>query len=112
MRLFTADLLCALVLSFCDLVYPRITRTMINDLIPNRLLDELLLFAAALLGIYLLKMCLNYFIQKTSFLKLTAEKENPKRLSFIRILRTAIAKNTSWAISVAIAIITTSPLSA
>ena len=63
MRLFTADLLCALVLSFCDLVYPRITRTMINDLIPNRLLDELLLFAAALLGIYLLKMCLNYFIQ-------------------------------------------------
>ena len=63
MRLFTADLLCALVLSFCDLVYPMITREMIKDYIPNRVVNMLLLCAAALLGIYLLKMCLNYFIQ-------------------------------------------------
>ena len=54
MRLFTADLLCALVLSFCDLVYPMITREMIKDYIPNRVVNMLLLCAAALLGIYLL----------------------------------------------------------
>ena len=63
MRLFMADLACALLLSFCDLVYPMITREMINDHIPNRMLDSLLICAAVLLGIYILKMCLNYFIQ-------------------------------------------------
>ena len=63
MRLFMADLACALLLSFCDLVYPMITRELINDHIPNRMLDSLLLCAAVLLGIYILKMCLNYFIQ-------------------------------------------------
>ncbi|MBQ7939390.1 MAG: ABC transporter ATP-binding protein [Clostridia bacterium] len=63
MRLFMADLACALLLSFCDLVYPMITREMINEHIPNRMLDLLLICAAVLLGIYILKMCLNYFIQ-------------------------------------------------
>ena len=63
MRLFFADLACALVLSFCDLVYPMITRAMINDYIPNLLLKNLIIAAAILLGCYLLKMALNYFIQ-------------------------------------------------
>ncbi len=63
MRLFMADLLCALVLSFCDLVYPMITREMINEYIPGRMLNRLLFCAGALLAIYLLKMGLNYFIQ-------------------------------------------------
>ena len=63
MRLFYADLACALVLSLCDLVYPMITRAMINDYIPNLLLNKLLIAASILLGCYLLKMALNYFIQ-------------------------------------------------
>lgn len=62
-RLFAADLLCAFLLSMCDLVYPMITRTMINDYIPGRALRMLLVCAAALLLIYLIKMGLNYFIQ-------------------------------------------------
>jgi len=63
MRLFLADLACALVLSLCDLVYPMITREMINNYIPNRLLQALCIAAAALLFIYIVKMLLNYFIQ-------------------------------------------------
>ncbi len=63
MRLFLCDMLCALCLSACDFVYPMITREMINTHIPNRALHLLLILAGVLLGIYLLKMALNYFIQ-------------------------------------------------
>lgn len=62
-KLFAADMVCALVLSLCDLLYPMITRAMINDYIPNRILRMLLLCAGVLLAAYLLKMALNYFIQ-------------------------------------------------
>ena len=63
LRLFFADMACALVLSLCDLLYPMITRAMINDYIPNRVLNMLLVCAGVLLAAYLLKMGLNYFIQ-------------------------------------------------
>ncbi len=63
MRLFFWDMLCALCLSACDFLYPMITREMINTYIPNRALKLLLIWAGVLLGIYLVKMGLNYFIQ-------------------------------------------------
>lgn len=63
MRLFFADLACALVLSLCDLVYPMITRAMINEYIPNGALTYLLIAAGVLFVSYLVKMGLNYFIQ-------------------------------------------------
>ena len=33
-KLFTLDLLCAFALALCDLVYPMITREIINDVVP------------------------------------------------------------------------------
>ncbi len=63
MKLFCADLFCALILAVCDLVYPMITRSMINVYIPEKQLKLLLIWAAVLTGIYLLKMGLNYFVQ-------------------------------------------------
>ena len=63
MRLFLADMFCALCLSVCDFVYPMITRSMINDYIPNRALKMLFVWAVVLFFIYVLKMALNYFIQ-------------------------------------------------
>ena len=63
MKLFTADLICAFLLSACDFLYPMITRTMIDDYIPNRAIRLLLIWAGVLLGIYLVKMALAYFIQ-------------------------------------------------
>lgn len=62
-RLFFADLLAALLLAGCDLVYPLITRNMINDYIPNRRLDLLLMFAGVLIALYILKLAMNYFVQ-------------------------------------------------
>lgn len=53
----------SLLLSLIGIVYPIITRKMLNDLIPNRNYRLVVLFGAALLGIYFIKMLLNYFVQ-------------------------------------------------
>ncbi|MBR6594098.1 MAG: ABC transporter ATP-binding protein [Clostridia bacterium] len=62
-KLFAADMLCAFLLAACDLFYPEITRSMLNDYIPNGNLRLLVILAGVLLGIYLLKLGLNYFVQ-------------------------------------------------
>ena len=63
MKLFILDMCAALVVAVCDLFYPRIAQNIINDYVPNKNLRLLLVWSAALLGIYLLKMFLNYFMQ-------------------------------------------------
>ena len=60
--LFVADLVCALALSAINLVYPMITRRMIKDFIPEGAVRMLVIFAAVLLGLYVLKLFLNYFV--------------------------------------------------
>ena len=62
-KLFFADLFCALLVAICDLFYPMIAKNIINDYVPNRNLRLLLVWAVALVCIYLLKAGLNYFIQ-------------------------------------------------
>ncbi len=62
-KLFFADLFCALLVACCDLFYPMIAKNIINDYVPNRQLSLLLIWAGVLVGIYLLKAGLNYFIQ-------------------------------------------------
>ncbi len=55
-------MLAALILAVCDLVYPFFTGIIIDDLIPDRNAKMIAVFAAVLLGIYLLKMLMNYFV--------------------------------------------------
>ena len=61
--LFIADMICAFLTSLCDLIYPMITRIMINDYIPNRMIKRLVIVGIVLLAVYIIKMALNYFIQ-------------------------------------------------
>lgn len=63
MKLFIADMSCALVVAVCNMFYPMVTRNMIDQYIPQRNLRLLLIWAAVLLGIYILKAALGYFIQ-------------------------------------------------
>ncbi len=60
---FAADMFCAFLSSLCDLFYPMITRVMINDYIPNKLVDKLITVGIIMLVLYIIKMGLNYFIQ-------------------------------------------------
>ncbi len=61
--IFTLDMLAALLVSLIGIVYPIMTRTMLNDLIPERKYKLIVLFGFGLLGIYLVRMLLNFFIQ-------------------------------------------------
>ena len=63
MRLFILDMCAALMISICDLVYPIITRNLLNDYIPNQKLRVMLVAAGLLLLIYVVKMILTYFVQ-------------------------------------------------
>ncbi len=62
-KLFVLDLLAAFLVSACDLFYPMITRNIINDVIPNRQIKLLFVFAIVLTLIFLIKAGLNYFMQ-------------------------------------------------
>lgn len=62
-RLFCADMICAFIVAVADLFYPMIAKNMINDYVPNKHLRLLIVWGLVLLGIYLLKAALNWFIQ-------------------------------------------------
>ena len=61
--LFFLDMGASLLISLIGIVYPIITRSMLNDLIPNRKYDMIVLFGLALLAVYVVRMLLNYFVQ-------------------------------------------------
>ena len=56
-------MLAALAVSLVGIVYPVVTRSMLNDLIPNRNYRMVVICGLSLLGLYLIRMLLNYFIQ-------------------------------------------------
>lgn len=62
-KLFILDLLAAFLVSACDLFYPMITRNIINNVIPNKQIKLLFVFAIVLTLIFLIKAGLNYFMQ-------------------------------------------------
>ena len=61
--IFSLDMLASLAVSLVGIVYPIVTRKMLNDLIPNRNYRMVVIFGLSLLGLYIVKMLLNYFIQ-------------------------------------------------
>lgn len=62
-KLFFMDLLVATISALCDLVYPMITRNVVNRVIPNREFRFLVIFAVVLMVIYLIKMMCAYWMQ-------------------------------------------------
>lgn len=56
-------MLCAFLISVFNLVYPYITKEIINVYVPQKLLYLMLAGLGALLGLYLIKALLNYFLQ-------------------------------------------------
>ncbi len=62
LRLFVIDLVCAFLVAVCDLIFPMLTRQIINVYIPGKLLRMLLIWCGVLLAIYVVKMLLNYVV--------------------------------------------------
>lgn len=62
-KMFLCDMLASLFISIIGMMYPIITRNMLNDFIPNRKYHYVVIFALALLGCYFVRMLLRFFVQ-------------------------------------------------
>lgn len=63
MKLFLFDMFCALLVALCNLIYPYLAQDIINDYVPNKNINALIIAAIVLLSIYILKAILNFIIQ-------------------------------------------------
>ncbi|MBR5295285.1 MAG: ABC transporter ATP-binding protein [Clostridia bacterium] len=61
--LFFSDMLASFLVSIIAIFYPIVTRSMLNDLIPNRKWKEIVFFGLMLLLLYAIRMLLMFFIQ-------------------------------------------------
>lgn len=61
-KLFFLDLLAAITVSVCDLIYPMLSRVAVNNYIPNKNYRSILILAITLFGIYIIKLICNYFM--------------------------------------------------
>ena len=62
-KLFILDMICAFLIAVCNLFYPFITKNVINNFIPNKQLNFMLVWLGALLAVYLVKAGLTYFVE-------------------------------------------------
>ena len=62
-KLFCMDMSASVAVALIGIVYPVITRTMLNTLIPDRNYRMIVILGLTLLAMYVAKMLLNYFIQ-------------------------------------------------
>ncbi|MCI9407067.1 MAG: ABC transporter ATP-binding protein [Clostridia bacterium] len=61
--LFAIDMVCAFLISVFNLAYPFITKEIINNYVPNKLIILLLTGAGVLLAVYVIKAFLNFVLQ-------------------------------------------------
>lgn len=62
-KMFFIDMVCALFVSVCNLIYPYLAKDIINVYVPQKNLKMILIWGGILLGIYLIKAGLNFIIQ-------------------------------------------------
>lgn len=62
LKLFSLDMISAVMISLIGLVYPIIAKDIINKYIYDETPKRLIIFSAVLLGLYLLKMLFNYIV--------------------------------------------------
>ena len=61
--IFILDMLASLLVALLGIIYPIVTRTMLNDYIPEKKYDLIIISGIILLSLYLVRMLLNFFIQ-------------------------------------------------
>lgn len=62
-KLFLLDMVCALLASLCSLVYPMVTRSIINDYVPNKQLRLIIIWSLILLLIYAFQAVMQHIMQ-------------------------------------------------
>lgn len=59
---FVFDLFCSFVIAACNMFYPMVAREVMNNFVPNRNLNLIIVWAAVLALIYILKSILTYIV--------------------------------------------------
>ena len=59
---FVFDLFCSFVIATCNMFYPMVAREVMNNFVPNRNLNLIIVWAAVLALIYILKSILTYIV--------------------------------------------------
>ena len=62
-KLFIEDMIASLLVSLTAMIYPVITRNMLNDFIPNKKYQLIIIFGVVLFVIYVIRGLLKYFVQ-------------------------------------------------
>lgn len=62
-KMLVLDMLAALMISVTGMIYPIVTRRMLNDYIPNRLYKTILVAGIIVLVLYIIRLLLRYFVQ-------------------------------------------------
>lgn len=84
-KLFVIDMCCAFAISVFNLAYPYLTKEIINNFVPNRLLNLLLVGTGALLVMYAVKAALNYILQYWGHLVGTGIQKDMRRELFAHL---------------------------
>ncbi|WP_071063901.1 ABC transporter ATP-binding protein [Andreesenia angusta] len=61
-KLFFIDMFCAVMMAGIDLVYPVAARRVINEYIPNKQIDSILMMAGVLVGLFLVRFICSYIV--------------------------------------------------
>lgn len=61
--MFMLDMIAALLISITGMVYPIVTRTMLNDYIPSANYKAIIIAGAIVLTLYIIRLLLRYFVQ-------------------------------------------------
>ena len=62
-KLLALDLLASLLISIIGMVYPIVTNKMLNEYIPQKMYTTIVIAGLIVLGLYILRMLLRYFVQ-------------------------------------------------
>ena len=63
LKMFAADMLASLLVSLIGMVYPVLTNRLLNRYIPNKNVRAIIFVGLLLLGLYVIRMALRYFVQ-------------------------------------------------
>ena len=61
--MFSLDIAASMLISLIGMVYPIITREMLNNYIPNKLFKAIVISGIVVLALYILRMLLRFFVQ-------------------------------------------------
>ena len=62
-KMLALDMLAALLISVIGMVYPIVTRKMLNDYIPNKMYSTIVVAGLVVLALYVIRMLMRYFVQ-------------------------------------------------